>query len=71
MSRFITAVTLAALVAAGSLSAQEQKKQEGGAKPILHDIIVSADTVYSGTMSMAIDEGKVTGGESEGWRASR
>jgi hypothetical protein len=60
MSRFIAAVAVAALVAA-SPAAQEQKKKEGGAKPILHDITVSADAVYTGTMSMAIDGGKVTG----------
>ena len=52
------ALCLGTLVA-GTSAAQSQKKS--GTKGVMHDITVTADTVYTGTMQMAIDGVKVTG----------
>jgi hypothetical protein len=60
MSRLIAALAIAALVGGGA-AAQEKKKEDAGSKAVLHDITVTADVVYTGTMSMAIEKGKVTG----------
>ena len=49
-----TAITLAA-----TLSAQAAKP--AGTKSVTNDITITADNVYTGTMEMATDAGKVTG----------
>lgn len=54
----LAAVCIGALVS-GTVAAQSQKKS--GTNSVMHDITVTADTVYTGTMEMAIDGGKVTG----------
>jgi hypothetical protein len=46
-------------VVAGTAVAQDRKP--AGTKPMMHEIIVTADTVYTGTVEMAIARGKVTG----------
>jgi hypothetical protein len=61
MRSVIAAFAVAVAVASGGAAAQEQKKEEGGPKPVLHDITVTADVVYTGTMSMAVEKGKVSG----------
>jgi hypothetical protein len=53
-----TAVVCAAMAAAVSA----QAKKPAGAKPVTYDVTIKADTVYTGTMAMAVDRlGKVTG----------
>lgn len=52
-------VALASVVMAGSMAAQT--KQAAGPKMVAYDITVNADTVYTGTMEMGVEEGKVTG----------
>lgn len=59
MSRLIAALAVAALV--GTAGAAAQAKKTAAPKPVMHDITISADTVYTGTMSMAIDGETVTG----------
>ena len=55
--RVATMVVCAAVAATGSA----QTKKPAGAKPVTYDVTIKADAVYTGTMEMAIDRGKVTG----------
>jgi hypothetical protein len=41
--------------------ASAQTKKQAGTKSVMHDITVKADDVYTGTIEMAVDRGKVTG----------
>jgi len=54
---FITGCLCAALVSA----AVAQGKRPAGTKSVMYGLTVTADTVYSGTMEMAVEGGKVTG----------
>lgn len=58
LKQSLMAVCIAAL-AATTAAAQDGKA--AGAKPIVHEIIVTADTVYTGTVEIAVTRGKVTG----------
>ena len=46
------------VLAAGHLALGQTK---AGTRPVMHDITVKADAVYTGTMETAIEAGKVTG----------
>jgi hypothetical protein len=48
-----------AIALAATLSAQAAKP--AGTKSVMHDITITAEDVYTGTMEMATDAGKVTG----------
>lgn len=51
-----------ALTGAAVAGAQPaQAKKEGGTKGVTYDITATADTVYTGTVELTIDRGKVTG----------
>lgn len=58
MHKRIGAVVLVGAVLAGVSGAHAQK---AAPKTTLHDITVNADGVYSGTIELAVDRGKVTG----------
>ena len=58
MMRVVTAVLLTAAIA-GSASAQTKKPS--GPKSVMNAVTIKADTVYTGTMEVAVDKGKVTG----------
>lgn len=59
MLKQVLATACLILFVAGAAGAQAQKKS--GTKSVMHDITVSADTVYTGTMELAVSGGKVTG----------
>jgi hypothetical protein len=42
-------------------AAAAQAKKPAGTKSVLHELTVTADSVYTGTMELAVDAGKVTG----------
>ena len=54
---FIAGCMCAALVSV----AAGQGKKPAGTKSVMYEVTVTADTVYSGTMEMTVDRGKVTG----------
>ena len=54
-----TLIVAAALLAAVPAAAQSKKNVER--KMVVHDITVVADTIYRGTLALAIDSGTVTG----------
>jgi hypothetical protein len=59
MFRKTATVALTVVLTVSVLSAQEK---QAGTKSVMHDLIVTtSDTVYTGTMDLAIDAGKVTG----------
>jgi len=53
----VTACISAAIVSA----AAAQAKKTAGTKGVMYEVTVTADTVYTGTMEMAVAGGKVTG----------
>ncbi len=57
MKRTVLVVVMSAC-AAGVLAAQGGKTDSGART---HDVTIVADQVYTGTMAMAVNEGKVTG----------
>ena len=59
MLKHVTAVALMCAVLSAVASAQTKK--QAGTKSVMHDITVKADEVYTGTIEMAVDSGKVTG----------
>jgi hypothetical protein len=59
MFKHVTAVVLMCGVITSVASAQTKK--QAGTKSVMHDITVKADEVYTGTIDMAVDRGKVTG----------
>lgn len=59
MFKHVTAVVLMCAVITSAASAQTKK--QAGTKSVTHDITVKADEVYTGTIEMAVDRGKVTG----------
>lgn len=59
MFKHVTAVALVCAVITSVASAQTKK--QAGTKSVMHDITVKADEVYTGTIEMAVDRGKVTG----------
>jgi hypothetical protein len=52
-------VALAGVVMAGSMAAQT--KTAAGPKMVVYDMVVNADVVYTGTMEIGVEKGKVTG----------
>jgi hypothetical protein len=58
MMRVVAAALMGAAIV-GSASAQTKKSS--GPKSVMHAITIKADEVYTGTMEMAVDRGKVTG----------
>ena len=58
MLRRIAALVCVGALATGTAAAQTKK---AGPKTVMHDITVTADTVYTGTMEIAVNAGKVTG----------
>ena len=59
MSRTTGVVALIAAVSVSHAIAQAGKP--AGPKSVMNEITVTADAVYTGTMEMAVDAGKVTG----------
>ena len=59
MFKHVTAVALMCAVLTSVASAQTKK--QAGTKSVMHDITVKADEVYTGTIEMAVNSGKVTG----------
>ena len=59
MFKLVFAALCMSAVVSGTVAAQAQRKS--GTKAVTHDITVTADTVYTGTMEMSVDRGKVTG----------
>ena len=59
LKQVLTAVCISAVAA--STAAAQAKKAPVAAKSVMHDITVTADEVYTGSMEMAINAGKVTG----------
>jgi hypothetical protein len=59
MFKQVAAVVLMCAAITSAASAQTQKR--AGTKSVMHDITVKADEVYTGTIEMAVDRGKVTG----------
>ena len=60
MRKLVAGVALAGTVLAGVAAAQTKTKGPA-AGGMTHDITINADSVYTGTMQMAIAKGKVTG----------
>jgi hypothetical protein len=58
LKQVLTAVCISAVAAS---TAAAQAKKAPAAKSVMHDITVTADEVYTGSMEMAIKGGKVTG----------
>ncbi|HET9264583.1 MAG TPA: hypothetical protein VFO14_16145 [Vicinamibacterales bacterium] len=59
MLKEVLMAVCAGAVVGGTAAAQNRKPAEP--KPMVHEIIVTADTVYTGTVEMAVTRGKVTG----------
>ncbi|MCA1562509.1 MAG: hypothetical protein LC804_20355 [Acidobacteria bacterium] len=59
MFKQLAALTL--LCAAVTTVASAQTKKRAGTKSVVYDITVNADTVYTGTIEMTVEGGKVTG----------
>ena len=55
------AVTAALTIILGVSGLSAQEKKASGTKSVMHDLTVTSETVYKGTMDLAIDSGKVTG----------
>jgi hypothetical protein len=56
----VKAAVMGAIMMIIATAASAQTKS-AGTKPVTHDITVKADAVYTGTIDIAIDGGKVTG----------
>ena len=59
MKRWVAAASMMVVASLVSASAQEGRKPAG--TTVMYDITVKADAVYTGTMELTIDRGKVTG----------
>jgi hypothetical protein len=59
MTRLTVGLAIAGALIAAPAAAQE--KRPPGTKGVTHEITVTADTVYTGTMQMTIQKGTVTG----------
>jgi hypothetical protein len=59
MFKQVAAVALMCATVTSVASAQTKKR--AATKSVMHDITVKADEVYTGTMEMAVEGGKVTG----------
>lgn len=62
MLKHAAATALVGVAFAGLVSAQAGKPAaKPGTKSVTHELTVTADQVYTGTMVMAVEKGKVTG----------
>ena len=58
IKRIVATVCISAAIVS---AAATQAKKPAGAKSVMHELTVTADLVYTGTMELAVDGGKVTG----------
>jgi hypothetical protein len=62
MLKHAAATALVGVALAGMVSAQDGKPAaKPGTKNVTHELIVTADQVYTGTVSMKVEKGKVMG----------
>lgn len=61
MLKHAAATALVGVALAGIVSAQDKPAATPGTKGVTHELIVTADQVYTGTVSMVVAKGKVTG----------
>jgi hypothetical protein len=59
MKSWMTAVPMIVVASVAAASAQQKPKPSG--TTVMNEITVKADTVYTGTMELTTDQGKVTG----------